>query len=179
MQAFPVLRLLAIASLHLPSQMVMAASQTPGCPTGLNPNTLSGTWQADALAHVPGGVAPSLQRLQLQIGDDGRVRAQRDWAALNTAPGAVQGRDRQGQPAFADVQPMIGWIDSTSCRVLLVETEDSGRVSGWLRDASGILVLDLEITQSGPGAVVVLAEFRREGAAIPAPAAPDRRGPDR
>jgi len=73
----------------------------------------------------------------------------------------VQGRNRQGQPAFREVEPLIGWIEPRSCRVLLVETDDSGRLSGWLhRDATGP-VLELEISQSGSGAVVVFADFRR------------------
>ncbi|MBU6250736.1 MAG: hypothetical protein KGO47_06165 [Cyanobacteria bacterium REEB417] len=33
-----------------------------------------------------------------------------------------------------------------SCRVLLVETEDAGRVSGWLRRQGGESVLELEIS---------------------------------
>jgi hypothetical protein len=124
-------------------------------------STLSGDWQAEAQAHVNGGVAPSLQRLKLQVGRDGRVRGQRDWAAVHTGPGAVQGHNRQGQPSFQAVEPLIGWIESRRCRVLLVEIEDSGRVSGWLRrDASGPF-LELEISQSGSGAVVLFADFRR------------------
>lgn len=74
---------------------------------------------------------PSRQRLQLQVG-----------------------------AAFKAVEPMIGWIDPRSCRVLLVETDDASQVSGWLRDRAGALVLQLEITQSGPGAVVVIGDFR-------------------
>lgn len=158
---------IAIAALQLPAQRVMAAPPVAGCPAGLDLPALSGTWQADALAHVPGGVALSRQRLQLQVGPDGRVSGQRDWAALKTGPGAVQGRNRQGQAAFRDVQPMIGWINPRSCRVLLVETDDAGQVLGWLRDATGVPLLELEITQSGAGAVVVMAEFRRqEGARL-------------
>lgn len=162
MPAFPLLRLLVIAALPLPIQLVQAAPQAVACPAGGDPAALSGTWQADALAHVPAGVAPSRQRLQLQVGADGRVSAQRDWAALNTGPGVVQGRNRYGQPAFVDVQPLIGWINPHSCRVLLVETHDSGQVSGWLRDEAGVPVLELEVSQSGPGAVVVMGVFRRQ-----------------
>jgi hypothetical protein len=100
--------------------------------------------------------------LQLQVGRDGRVRGQRDWAAVHTGPGAVHGYNPQGQPSFQAVLPLIGWIESRSCRVLLVETEDTGRVSGWLRrDASGPF-LELEISQSGRGAVVLFADFRRQ-----------------
>jgi hypothetical protein len=124
-------------------------------------STLSGTWQAEALAHVSGGVAPSLQRLQLQVGRDGRVRGHRDWAAVHTGPGAVQGLNRQGRPSFRAVEPLIGWIESRSCRVLLVETEDSGRVSGWLRSDGSGLFLELELSQSGSGAVVLFSDFRR------------------
>jgi hypothetical protein len=57
---------------------------------------------------------------------------------------------------------MIGWIEPRSCRVLLVETEDSGRVSGWLRRDAGGPFLELEVSQSGSGAVVVFADFRRQ-----------------
>lgn len=71
------------------------------------------------------------------------------------------------------MEPLIGWIESRSCPVLLVETEDSGRVSGWLRrDASGPF-LELEISQSGSGAVVLFADFRRpastQASAMPRP----------
>jgi len=111
----------------------------------------------DLTALQPGHNDPDLQ---LQVGPDGRVRGQRDWAAVQTGPGSVQGRNRQGGPTFQAVEPLIGWIEPRSCRVLLVETEDSGRISGWLRrDASGPL-LELEISQSGRGAVVVFAAFR-------------------
>jgi hypothetical protein len=148
------------------------AEQPAACLAGAELASLSGTWQAEALAHVPGGVAPSRQRLQLQVGSDGRVIGQRDWAAVFIGPGAVQGRDRQGQASFTDVQPMIGWIEPRSCRVLLVETEDAGRVSGWLRRQVGGPVLELEISQSGRGAVVVMAVFRQ----LPAsPRVPGRR----
>jgi hypothetical protein len=59
---------------------------------------------------------------------------------------------------------MIGWINPRNCRLRLVETDDAGQVSGWLRVVAGEPVLDVEITQSGAGAVVVMAEFRRQGA---------------
>lgn len=145
----------------------IAAPATAGCAAPGDLSTLSGTWQGEAPAHVAAGVAPSLQRLQLQVGLDGRVRGQRDWAALHTAPGAIQGSDRQGMPAFAAVEPLIGWIEPRRCRVLLVETDDNGRLSGWLRrDASGPL-LELEISQSGRGAVAMFAEFRRLPGAQP------------
>ena len=172
MPAFPLRLLLVIAALQLPIQLVKAAPQTAACPVGSDLAALSGTWQADALAHVPAGVALSRQRLQLQVGGDGRVSAQRDWAALNTGPGAVQGRNHQGQPAFRDVQPMIGWINPRNCRVLLVEIDDAGEVAGWLRDEGGVPVLDLEITQSGSGAVVVIGAFRRQALSR---LSPDRR----
>jgi len=159
--------LAAALALPLPWAAAIAAPATAGCGAPGDLSTLSGTWQAEAPAHVAAGVAPSLQRLQLQVGVDGRVRGQRDWAALRTAPGAIQGRDRQGRPAFAAVEPLIGWIEPRRCRVLLVETDDSGRISGWLRrDASGPL-LELEISQSGRGAVAVFAEFRRLPGAQP------------
>jgi hypothetical protein len=169
MQASPWLRCLAIAALQLPLLEAAAVPQQQGCPSGLDLSTLSGTWQAQALAAVPAGVAPSRQRLQMQVGADGRVRAQRDWAALNTASGAVPGRNQAGQLAFAAVEPMIGWIHPRSCRVLLVETQDTGQLSGWLRVVAGLPVLELEITQSGPGAVVVMAEFRPQQALWPGP----------
>lgn len=169
MPALSLLRLLVIAALPLPIQQVQAAPQAVACPAGRDLAALSGTWQADALAHVPAGVAPSRQRLQLQVGADGRVSAQRDWAALNTGPGAVQGRNRHGQPAVVDVQPLIGWINPRSCRVLLVETHDSGQVAGWLREEAGVPLLELEVSQSGPGAVVVMGVFRRQGVSSPSP----------
>jgi hypothetical protein len=154
--------LAAVLALPLPWSAAIAAPEAGQCTAPADLTRLSGVWQAEALAHVSGGVAPSRQRLQLQVGPDGRVRGQRDWAAVQTGPGAVQGRNRQGQPAFQEVEPLIGWIEPRSCRVLLVETDDSGRVSGWLRrDASGPW-LELEISQSGQGAVVVLAHFRRQ-----------------
>jgi len=86
----------------------------------------------------------------------------------------VQGRNRQGQPAFREVEPLIGWIEPRSCRVLLVETDDNGRLSGWLRRDAGGPFLELEISQSGRGAVVVLAHFRQQarhqaGGATPKP----------
>ncbi|NDC34636.1 MAG: hypothetical protein EBZ51_04435 [Synechococcaceae bacterium WB9_2_112] len=161
-----------LVALPLPAAQAAPAPQPAACLAGAELVALSGTWQAEALAHVPGGVAPSRQRLQLQVGADGRVRGQRDWAAVITGPGAVQGRDRQGQAAYTDMQPMIGWIEPRSCRVLLVETEDAGRVSGWLRRQGGVPLLELEISQSGRGAVVVMAEFRQ----LPAsPRAPGKR----
>ncbi|MEB3234602.1 MAG: hypothetical protein VKM98_04155 [Cyanobacteriota bacterium] len=149
------------AALTLPWAAAIAAPATPGCGAPGDLSSLSGTWQAEAQAHVAAGVAPSLQRLHLQIGADGRVRGQRDWAALQTTAGAIQGRDRQGRPAFAAVEPLIGWIEPRSCRVLLVETEDSGRISGWLRRDANEPLLELEISQSGRGAVAMLASFRR------------------
>ena len=149
-------------ALPLPAALAAPGLQPAACLVPADLSVLSGTWQAEALAHVPGGVASSRQRLELQVGSDGRVRGRRDWAALDTTPGAIQGRDRQGQPAFGDVQPMIGWIEPRSCRVLLVETEDSGRVSGWLRRDAGGPFLELEVSQSGSGAVVVFADFRRQ-----------------
>jgi hypothetical protein len=158
-----------LVAMPLAAAQAAPALQAAACPSGAGLAALSGTWQAEALAHVPGGVAPSRQRLQLQVGADGRVRGQRDWAAVITGPAAVQGRDRQGQAAFADVQPMIGWIEPRSCRVLLVETEDAGRVSGWLRRQGGESVLELEISQSGRGAVVVMTVFRQQPASPRAP----------
>lgn len=157
----------------LPWSPAVAAPGPLPCVAPADLSTLSGAWQAEAQTHVNGGVAPSLQRLQLQVGRDGRVRGQRDWRAVHTGPGAVQGNNRQGQPSFQGVEPLIGWIESRSCRVLLVETEDSGRVSGWLRrDASGPF-LELEISQSGSGAVVLFADFRRpastQASAMPRP----------
>lgn len=157
----------------LPWSPAVAAPGPLPCVAPADLSALSGAWLAEAQTHVNGGVALSLQRLQLQVGRDGRVRGQRDWGAVHTGPGAVQGRNRQGQPAFQGVEPLIGWIESRSCRVLLVETEDSGRVSGWLRrDASG-LFLELEISQSGSGAVVLFADFRRlastQASAMPRP----------
>jgi hypothetical protein len=59
------------------------------------------------------------------------------------------------------VQSMIGWMNPRSCRVLLVETRDAGQVSGWLRVEAGVPVLELEVSQSGSGAVVVMGVFRR------------------
>lgn len=153
--------LVAALLLQLPAQDAADAAPLSDCALPNDLAQLSGTWQAEALAHVPAGVASSLQRLQLQVGSDGRVRGTRDWAALDTAPGAIQGRDRHGNPAFRDVQPMIGWIERRQCRVLLVETEDNGRVSGWVRHEPGGPVLILEISQSGPGAVALFADFRR------------------
>ena len=143
------------------SPAVAAPGPLP-CTVPADLSTLSGDWQVEVQVHVNGGVASSLQRLQLQVGRDGRVRGRRDWSAVhNTGLGAVQGHNRQGQPSFQAVEPLIGWIESRSCRVLLVETENSGRVSGWLRfDASGPF-LELEISQSGSGAVVMFADFRR------------------
>jgi hypothetical protein len=43
---------------------------------------LSGTWQAEALAQVPGGVGRSLQQLRLTVGPDGRVSGERSWLVL-------------------------------------------------------------------------------------------------
>ena len=163
------LGIVAIAALHVPAGRLVAAPPPEGCLPGLNLKALSGRWQADALAHVPGGVAPSRQRLQLEVGADGRVSGRRDWAALHTGTGALQGRNRQGQPTFRDGEPLIGWIDPRSCRVLLVETEDTGRVEGQLRQAAGAPVLDVAIAQSGAGAVVVMAVFRQLAASPPAP----------
>ncbi|MBM5799420.1 MAG: hypothetical protein FJ077_00960 [Cyanobacteria bacterium K_DeepCast_35m_m2_023] len=151
----------AFSLLPLSWSAAIAAPAAGRCAPPADLTRLSGVWQATALAHVSGGVADSVQRLQLQVGADGRVRGQRDWAARDTTPGAIQGRDRQGQPAFREVEPLIGWIEPRRCRLLLVETDDSGRVSGWLRrDAAGPF-LELEISQSGRGAVVVFADFRR------------------
>ena len=127
----------ALAAPLLWGPAVAAPGPLP-CAVPADLSTLSGDWQAEAQAHVNGGVAPSFQRLQLQVGRDGRVRGQRDWAAVHTGLGAVQGHNRQGQPSLQAVEPLIGCIESRSCLVLLVETEDSGRVSGWLRhDARG------------------------------------------
>lgn len=152
--------LTALLALQLPWSGAVAAPEPGRCASPSDLTSLSGVWQAEAPAHVSAGVAASRQRLQLQVGPDGRVRGQRDWAAVQTGPGSVQGRNRQGEPTFQAVEPLIGWIEPRSCRVLLVETEDSGRISGWLRrDASGPL-LELEISQSGRGAVVVFAAFR-------------------
>ncbi|MBM5828701.1 MAG: hypothetical protein FJ050_11795 [Cyanobacteria bacterium M_surface_7_m2_040] len=146
--------------LPLPWSAAVAAPQPGRCAPPADLTSLSGVWQAEALAHVSGGVAASRQRLQLQVGADGRVRGQRDWAAVRTGAGAVQGRNRKGQPAFQEVEPLIGWIDPRSCRVLLVETEDNGQLSGSLRRDAGGPVLELAISQSGRGAVVVFADFR-------------------
>jgi hypothetical protein len=154
--------LATLLALPLPWSAAIAAPEAGQCAPPADLTRLSGAWQAEALAHVRGGVAASRQRLQLQVGADGRVRGQRDWAAVQTGAGAVQGRNRQGQPALREVEPLIGWIEPRSCRVLLVETEDSGRVSGWLRRDAGGPFLELEISQSGSGAVVVFADFRRQ-----------------
>jgi hypothetical protein len=152
-----------LVSAALP-RLVWAAPVPVACPAAQDLPALSGDWEALAAAHVPAGVAPSHQRLRLQVAADGRVRGQRDWAALQTGAQAPQGRARDGRPAFQDVQPLLGWIDPRSCRVLLVETEDAGRVEGWLRQHQGEPVLDLEVSQSGAGAVVVLARFQRPAA---------------
>jgi hypothetical protein len=56
---------------------------------------------------------------------------------------------------------------------VLVELEDRGQARGWLRrDASGP-VLDLEISQSGHGAVVLFATFQRS-TNQPSSTTPDR-----
>jgi len=138
----------------------LASETTDRCAPPSDLQRLSGLWQAGALVHVKTGVADSEQLLQLQVGADGRITGERKWEAINKQPGATQGRDRLGQPAFRDVQPVIGWIEARNCRIVIVETEDRGRASGWLRrDASGP-VLELEISQSGEGAVVLFADFR-------------------
>lgn len=74
-------RLWAVAfAMLLPWSPAVADPGPLPCAVPADLSTLSGTWQAEALAHVSGGVAPSLQRLQLQVGRDGRVRGHRDWA---------------------------------------------------------------------------------------------------
>ena len=139
---------------------VLASETAERCAPPSDLQRLSGLWQAGALVHVKTGVADSRQLLQLVVGTNGQITGERKWEAINTNPGATQGRNRLGQPAFRDVQPVIGWIEARNCRIVLVETEDRGRATGWLRrDASGP-VLELEISQSGDGAVVLFANFR-------------------
>jgi hypothetical protein len=155
----------ALAACCMASLMpVAAAVATEGpehCAAPSDLRLLSGRWQAQALVHVSTGVASSQQELQLEVGANGEIRGQRSWEARNTNPGAIRGRDRLGNPTFRDVQPMIGWIQPRTCRIVLVELEDRGQARGWLRrDASGP-VLDLEISQSGNGAVVLFATFQR------------------
>ncbi|MEB3104810.1 MAG: hypothetical protein VKN17_03410 [Cyanobacteriota bacterium] len=122
---------------------------------------LSGTWEAQALAHGVGGVARSRQTLELQVDDNGALRGFRDWAVLDRGASGVQGRNRLGQPVSANREPVLGLLDAASCRVLLVETKDAGSLRGWLREREGQPVLELETTQSGQGAVVFFASFRK------------------
>jgi hypothetical protein len=103
----------------------------------------------------------STQRLQLEVGANGQIRAKRDWTANNIGAGTIQGRNRLGKPAFLDSEAMIGWIEPRSCRIVMVELDDRGQANGWLRrDARGFY-LQLEVSQSGTGAVVFFADFRR------------------
>lgn len=122
---------------------------------------LSGTWDAEALAHGVGGVARSRQTLELQVENNGALRGFRGWEVLDRGPAAVQGRDRRGQPVSANREPVLGLLDPSSCRVLLVETKDSGSLRGWLRQRQGQPLLELEATQSGEGAVVFFASFQK------------------
>jgi len=66
--------LAALLVLPLPWSAAVAAPQPGRCAPPADLTSLSGVWQAEALAHVSGGVAASRQRLQLQVGADGRVR---------------------------------------------------------------------------------------------------------
>ena len=140
-----------------------AAKAVPtSCQTPMALVALSGTWQAEALAQVPGGVGRSLQQLRLQVGPDGRVSGERRWLVLGREDvNTPKGRNHLGEPAFRDQGPLIGMINPVSCRVLLVETKDSARLSGWVQWAKGRPRLELEASQSGPGAVVFFASFQR------------------
>lgn len=140
---------------------VLGSETAERCASPSDLQKLSGLWEARALVHVKTGVAESQQLLQLEVGEEGQITGERRWEAINKKPGATQGRDQLGQPAFRDVQPVIGWLETRNCRIVLVETEDRGRATGWLRrDARGP-ILELEISQSGKGAVVLFADFRR------------------
>ena len=158
-------RLLLCSAMALSVMPVLpdAAKALPkSCQAPMALVALSGTWQAEALAQVPGGVGRSLQQLRLQVGPDGRVSGERRWLALGRKDvNTPKGRNHLGEPAFRDQGPLIGMINPVSCRVLLVETKDRARLSGWVHWVKGRPRLDLEASQSGPGAVVFFASFQR------------------
>ena len=109
-----------------------------------------------------GGVGRSLQQLRLQVGPDGRVSGERRWLVLGREDvNTPKGRNHLGESAFRDQGPLIGMINPLSCRVLLVETKDSARLSGWVQWPKGRPRLELEASQSGPGAAVFFASFQR------------------
>ena len=140
-----------------------AAKALPrSCQTPMDLVALSGTWQAEALAQVPGGVGRSLQQLRLQVGPDGRVSGERRWLVLGREDvNTPKGRNHLGESAFRDQGPLIGMINPLSCRVLMVETKDSARLSDWVQWPKGRPRLELEASQSGPGAAVFFASFQR------------------
>ena len=138
-----------------------APASTNGCAAPRPLSQLSGTWQAEALAHSVGGVGRSLQNLALQVSDDGAVRGHRDWQVLDRGVNAAQGRNRKGEAVSANRESVLGLVNPSSCRVLLVEDNDMGSLSGWLRLRQDQPVLELEATQSGKGAVVFFASFRK------------------
>lgn len=85
----------------------------------------------------------------------------------------VSAPGKHATPTLEPFEDVTGWIQPRTCRVVLVELEDRGQARGWLRlDASGP-VLDLEIRQSGNGAVVLLATFQRS-TNQPSSTTPDR-----
>ena len=145
----------------LPSTAIAATNQAGHCALPSDLRTLSGIWQAQALVQVRAGVASSTQRLQLEVGANGQIRAKRDWTANNIGAGTIQGLNRLGKPAFQDSEAMIGWIQPRSCRIVMVELDDRGQANGWLRRDGRGFYLQLEVTQSGTGAVVFFADFRR------------------
>ena len=161
------LALLNAAVLGAPVVIPAAVRAAPATCTPPQPlSRLSGTWETEALAHGVGGVARSRQTLVLQVNDNGALSGFRDWAVLDRGASGVQGRNRLGQPVSANREPVLGMVDAASCRVLLVETKDAGSLRGWLRERQGQPVLELETTQSGQGAVVFFASFRK---AVPKP----------
>ncbi len=150
-----------IGTLMLAGPAGAEAASPNGCAAPRPLSQLSGAWQAEALAHSVGGVGRSLQTLVLQVSDNGAVRGHRDWEVLDRGANAAQGRNRKGEPVSANRESVLGLVNPSSCRLLLVEDNDMGSLSGWVRLRQGQPVLELEATQSGKGAVVFFASFRK------------------
>ncbi len=122
---------------------------------------LSGIWQGEALTHVRAGVGQSVQRLEMQVSDQGVVKATRAWKS-NPSQGGPPGHDAQGNPTYANAEHLLGVFNPNTCRLTLVETDDDGQFSGQLLSRQGKPYLEMEYLQSGRIPVVFHTQLYRQ-----------------
>jgi len=123
------------------------------CRAPLDLSSLSGVWYATD-SRVSRGHNAGIQSssLTLLVDGNGHVKGERNWKSSR------YGFNAAGKKVFLDAEKVIGLFDRATCRMVLVETVESGTIQAELMPDGS---LSFVLSQAGRDPVVVRGVYRR------------------